>query len=219
MNDYWDNDEPYDEVAAELKAALHDSVRTEIKKRIEKLETENRELKEKLKGLDTLEREAVQAKARFDREYATAKYQAASEFRKEKLVELLAVIDERLYTVERVYLKREKCDLCNDNRQILYKTPRGREQAEMCVCATNDPRWQAVEVVAHEVSRRSGKLMLWWVPVNRYEDADWVGSPKHLKRAESATATEHAEDPTAFSFKDMASAQAVADAANKKVDL
>jgi len=219
MNEFWDDTTEYDEVAEELKGTLRAAVKTEITNKIEMLTNQNRELKEKLKGLDTLEREAVQAKARFDREYATAKYQAASEFRKEKLVELLAVIDERLYTVERVYLKREKCDLCNDNRQILYKTPSGREQAEMCVCATNDPRWQAVEVVAHEVSCRSGKLMLWWVPVNRYEDADWVGSPKHLKRAESATATEHAEDPTAFSFKDMASAQAVSDAANKKVDL
>ena len=37
MNDYWDDDSQYDQVADELKQAFRESVKDEIKNRIKKL--------------------------------------------------------------------------------------------------------------------------------------------------------------------------------------
>lgn len=219
MSDYWDNEEGYDEVAAELKQTLRDAVTLEVKNTIETLQTQNRELKSKLENLDRLEREAIQAKSAAEREGAAARRDAEQVVRKEKLFELLAAIDERLYTVERVYVDREKCDRCDDERHLRYTTPRGNSTYESCKCADKDWSWQPVEAVAHEVARRNGKLVLWWKSVSRYldRDSDYMNGPSVSKRAEGVPTETVAKSPSEFAFKDMAAAQAAADLANEKV--
>lgn len=216
MIDYWDNEEAYDEVAAALKQSLRDAVKLEVKTQIEKLTTENQELKGKLTNLTQLEREATAAKAAAVRESDAARRDAVQTVRKEKLFELLAAIDERLYTVERVSTPREKCDQCDDERHLPYTTPRGRLTYESCECSSRLSRWEPVEAVAHEVSRRNGELTLWWVSVSVHlsRDIDYLSGPRSYKRAEGVAAETVAASPTEFSFKDIAAAQAAADMAN-----
>ena len=218
MSDYWDNEQEYDDVAAELKQTLRDAVTLEVKNTIEMLQTQNQELRGKLANLEQLEREAVQAKVAADREGAAARHDAVQVVRKEKLFELLAAIDERLYTLERVYVGREKCDRCDDERRLPYTTPLGRSAYDSCECATKDPSWQPVEVVAHEVARRNGKLVLWWKTVSMHldRDSDYISSPRVYQRAAGVSAETVAESPSEFSFMDMDAAQVAADMANAK---
>jgi Skp family chaperone for outer membrane proteins len=213
MSDYWGDYAEYDAVAEELKESLRNSVKEEITKRIESLETENRELKGKLEGLSALEREAERAKAEYERAFSTAKYEATREARKEKLSELLGAIDERLYTVEQEQVKRDKCERCNTSRQIAYKTPLGNDAVERCVCANFDYRWKVEAIAAHEVSRRNGQLVIWWASESRWKDSDTI-NPRVLKPAEGAEAEDLLKYPSGYSFKDEASAQAAADASN-----
>lgn len=213
MSDYWESESEYDAMAEDLKNALRKSVKDEITKRIEKLETENLELKGKLSNLSELEREALRAKAKYERESSAAKSEALGQVRKEKLVDLLAAIDERLFTVERIGHVREKCDRCDDGRRLHYVTPRGKEAYESCDCAQRDYRWEPVEAAAHEVSRRDGALLIWWLPVTRWADSDALRS-KVLESAANAPAEKLRANPSDYSFKDLASAQAAADAAN-----
>jgi hypothetical protein len=216
MNEFWDETTEYDEVAEELKETLRSAVKKEITAKIDMLTIQNRELKDKLKGLDTLEREAAQAKARFDSEYNTAKYQAGQDVRKLALAELLAVIDERLFTVEMEPIKRPKCDRCDEARLLAYTTPRGRETCESCECAEPARVWKVEEVAAHEVSRntRSGrKFNVWWAAVSKWRDEDCL-NPRWLVSADGVAASEVAKNPSKYSFKDRAAAQAAADAAN-----
>jgi regulator of replication initiation timing len=215
MNDYWDDDSQYDQVADELKQAFRESVKDEIKNRIKKLVTENRELKVKLEGLDRLELEAAQSKAKYDREYSSAKREAQQAARKEKLADLLTALDERLYSVEIKYVKNEKCAKCDENRRLHYVTPRGKPALEACECSGSTRLWEATEVAAHEVSSRDGKLLIWWAAVSRWADSDSLNA-KVLKRSEGVPAEKLAANPNAYSYKDRASAQATADAANER---
>lgn len=215
MSDYWGDYAEYDAVAEELKESLRNSVKEEIKTRIEKLETENRELNGKLKSLSDLEREAARAKAKYENAFSTAKYDATREARKEKLSELLGAVDERLYTVEHAPVKREKCDRCNASRQIAYKTPLGNDAVERCDCAITDYRWTVEAIAAHEVSRRNGQLVIWWVAESRWNDSDTI-NPRVLKPAEGAPPEDLLLRPGGYSFKDEASAQAAADASNAR---
>lgn len=217
MSDYWDDYSEYDAIAAEMKDALRVSVKDEIKKRIEMLATENKELKTKLKDLDQLEREAIQSKAKYDREFANAKRDAAQAARKEKLASLLTALDERLYTVEHKSTKREKCDQCDDTRRIYYLTPKGKKAYESCECDATDWRWEAEEIAAHEVSSRDGGFTIWWAAVSKWNDADAL-NPRVLKRAEGVPIEKLASSPTGYSYKDRASAQYIADVANREVD-
>ena len=219
MNEFWDETTEYDEVAEGLKDTLRAAVRSEITNQIEMLQTQNRELKDKLKDLETLEREAVQAKARFESEYNTAKYQAGQDVRKLALAELLAVIDEQLFTVEMDHVKRPKCDWCDDERLLRYTTPRGRKTSESCECAGSVSVWRVEEVAAHEVSRNTrsgGKFNVWWAAVSRWRDADCL-NPRWLVSAEGVDASKVAKNPSNYSYKDRATAQAAADAANAPV--
>jgi hypothetical protein len=215
MNDYWDNDEEYDEVAASLKEALQKSVKAEVTERIEKLTTENRELRVKLQKLDALEADAKAAKYRYEREFATAKHEAQSAARKEKLVEILAAIDERLYTVETERVALPKCDKCDSRRRISYTTPLGKDAEEACDCAESHYRYVVREVVAHEVSRRHGKLVIWWAAIKKYGDGDSL-SGRVLESSEGVELATLVKGSYGYAFKDSASAQTVADAANKQ---
>lgn len=217
MSDYWDNYTEYDAIAAEMKDALRGSVKDEIKKHIETVETENRDLKDKLKGLDLLEREAAQSKAKYDREFANAKRDAVQSARKEKLASLLTALDERLYTVEHKHTKREKCDQCDDNRRLHYITPKGKKAYESCECDATDWHWEAEEIAAHEVASRDGSLTIWWAAVSRWKDSDAL-NPKVLKRAEGVPIEKLTASPTEYSYNDLLVAQKVAHVANGKLD-
>ena len=212
-NEYWENYGEYDSAMNELKDALRASVKDEVKKRIENLELENRTLKVKLQGLDKLELEAAQAKSKYEREFSEARRVAERTVRKEELGKLLQALDERLYTVERLYVKRDKCELCDDDRRLKYTTPSGREAYEMCECAANDSSWEVQEVVAHEVSRRDGKLMVWWRSLRSWGEDDQI-SPRVLKPSEGVEVSMMQTRPMEYSFRDLASAQVVADALN-----
>lgn len=215
MSEYWDDYAGYDEAAETLKEALRAGVKDEIKEQIKSLSSENRELKNKLKNLDKLMLEAEQSRLAYEREYATAKRTAVQDVRKEKLAELLNALDERLYTVERIYVSREKCDRCDDQRRIYYTTPMGRETYEACECSSSDSHWEAVSVAAHEVSRRDGKLVLWWCAVDGWRDSDTL-NPKVLKPSGGVDIAVLTESPSSYSFRTLESAQAVADARNRQ---
>jgi len=214
MSDYWDNEDEYDDVAAELKQTLRDAVTLEVKNTIQMLQTQNRELKSKLENLEKLEGEAIQAKHAANREGAAARRDAERVVRKEKLGEILAAIDERLHLIEREYLQQEKCDHCNDNRRIPYTLPSGRESSETCACAANHTKWVLSEAVAHEVAIRGEKISVWWVSGRRWGENDELYA-KTMKRSLGVSLAELCADPTNYAYADAAAGQVVVDALNK----
>lgn len=216
MDSYFEDYSAYDEVAESLKEALRESVTAEITARLNKLTAENIELRDKVKNLKQLETEVSLAKANYERETASARRDALSIIRKEKLSELLSAIDEHLYTVETKQVPRDKCDRCNEDRRIPYKTPLGKDELELCDCAYQDSVWFVDEAIAHEVSRQNGELRVFWHAVSKRYDHDYIISPRWLKPAGGVDPEEIMKSPREYSFKDIASAQAVADLLNTK---
>ena len=137
MYDY-DNDEFYyeptmaDEIFNRAKKELEECLKKEIKDQIKstmdynfKLRQENQELRQQIAKLDSRERDLANREAQFER---TALRKVFSE--------LLKPLEEQMevYSVDYEYVKKDKCDKCDTNRRIYYKSPSGKDVYEECSC-------------------------------------------------------------------------------------
>lgn len=207
----------YDELIDELKDALSKQVKTEITDRLAKLTKENAEQRAKLRDLDKLTEEARRVKALYEVEVQTGRREGERAFRKTKLSELLAVLDEHLYMLESKPFRWPKCDNCDPERRLNYQTPSGKDAYEMCECAVTRYIWVPIEAVAHEVNIRDSQYTVWWTGRTRDGDRSDI-YPQVLKRwAEASAEDRESKQLGGFSFPDAATAQAVADARNQPI--
>ena len=63
-----------------------------------------------------------------------------------RLTELLKDYKAMIYTVDSNRIYEPKCNLCDDNRQVEYKTPLGRTAKEDCSCKTYTTKHEIREV-------------------------------------------------------------------------
>ena len=216
MSEYWDNYEPFDQEIESLKDTLRDSVNEETKALIASLRTDNADLKARLSNLDNLTREAERAKWEAEQAKMNAAHDAKNEARKMRLDELLAALDERLYRVTRTGVERQKCNKCNEDRNLPYVTPRGRKFTERCECSEKDYFWTVEEQVGHEVATRSGKWVVWWYDIEGLDDDEYGGyiNSYVLKPAELATPEDLKASPRSYGFHNKDAAQSLADLLN-----
>ena len=124
--DRYDFYEPseFDMLVDEWKEKLRDSVKEEYKAEMAKLRQENETLQDikknwdkKVRELQTEKEEVIRTKDRIEREI---KNQYFSEILKDVMEERWGI------SYEWEYL-REKCDRCDGDRRLHYKTPSGRD--------------------------------------------------------------------------------------------
>ena len=72
-----------------------------------------------------------------------------------RLTELLKDYKAMIYTVDSNRIYEPKCNLCDDNRQVEYKTPLGRTAKEDCSCKTYTTKHEIREVVASYIEHYS----------------------------------------------------------------
>lgn len=131
----WDDDfygpSEFDEKVDEWKETLRESVKEKFKSRMAELEAENAELQEIKKNWSAkvaeLEREKEQAVMETKKAAMKAKQMRAEELLKETLP--------YAYYVDAKYETGPKCDKCDDNRYIHYKSPQGYDRVEACDCS------------------------------------------------------------------------------------
>lgn len=138
FEDYWGEPSEFEQQVEEFKDALRNSVKDEIKEKIESLEKELAELNDfkndKKKIVKEYEDKIKEVKREADVQMRAAK-EAEEKWKKARLHELLGdylTIGWRAgYT--RVY--GEKCDKCDDDRKIHFSSPQGKKYTEDCQCA------------------------------------------------------------------------------------
>lgn len=143
---YWDDYyEPseFDIQIEEWKDILRKSVKEEFQNQMEKLKKENTELQdikekweEKVKELDDVKKE-----------YEIKIQNAGRDAKKLRLHEILSPFSQTAYAVQYNYRYiKDKCDKCDDERYIHYKSPSGREEKEQCSCARKKCFYYPIEI-------------------------------------------------------------------------
>lgn len=135
---YWD-DEPYyeptaaDEIFFEASAKLQDCLKDNIKQKMDnlldennRLKAENEKMRDKVSSIEWRERNLENREKDMERNILRKKFS-----------EIIKPLEERMliWRIEYEYVQGEKCDKCNDNRMIGYKTPSGKQLSEDCKCA------------------------------------------------------------------------------------
>lgn len=135
---YWD-DEPYyyeptpaDEIFFEAKQKLEECLKESIKYKMEhlaeenaRLKTENEKMQEKVRNIEWKEKSLESKEKDLERSVLRKKFS-----------EMLKPLEEQtpMYNADYKWVKRDKCNKCNDDRQIEFTLPSGKKSHEDCTC-------------------------------------------------------------------------------------
>lgn len=170
-DDYYEPSE-FDEKVEEFKSYLRESVKKETQELIEKLQKENAELREVRDNWGSVKRDYKNKQVELEIEMSNCKYEAAK-MRLEELFEFCGM-NIILYrpTLELVY--KPKCNKCDDNRRIHFKSPSGKDYDEYCSCAKHFNKYKPEPYYCTEfrVNRRSATVkfpvMMWFKKYSDY---------------------------------------------------
>ena len=130
-DDFYEPSE-YEIMVKQFKDELKKSVKQEIKDELERLRKENQELQEIKRNFNKalVEEQEYLRQKRFELEMAKR------DLARKRVDELLkeAGLYKELYTIEYEYVRKKKCDKCDEDRRIWYKTPSGKDAYEYCEC-------------------------------------------------------------------------------------
>lgn len=137
-DDYWAELSEFDQQIEEFKDSLRNSVKDEIKEKIESLENELSELKEfrdeKDKFIQECESKVREAKREAEVAIRTAK-ESEEKWKKARLHQLLGDYLTVGWKVGNSWEYGEKCNKCDENRKIHFTSPQGKKYTEDCQCA------------------------------------------------------------------------------------
>ncbi len=153
-DDFFDDDRfpPYlrSEQLKPLVEALKKNIRSEYINRIAILEDENRKLSEFRAEYDTYQTALADLERKFNVMVETLKKKSFKRFVKDFFN------DGYIVTNEYVYDMFDKCDRCNDNRQIEFTSPTGKHLTESCPCKQCVCQYKPTKIRTYEVVDHSG---------------------------------------------------------------
>ena len=131
--EYFDFPEPStgDIVFEELKKILLGTVREEIKTELEHLRKENEELRVFRDERDQMRNLLAKTQSDCARRIKEAKVEAENRIFESLLGEHMI----QAWKVGREYILPPKCDKCDDQRKLHFKSPLGKELTEPCTCS------------------------------------------------------------------------------------
>lgn len=163
-NDFYDDCPEVGILVEEFKVSLLKSVKEEFLNEMDRLRKENAELKEfKLK------------KAEYDFQLQELKHskkleieQIKKEVEKKRLMDILKdnFIETAYYPQHAWKYKYDKCGKCDEDRNIHFKSPLGRNLIEPCSCAKRVKYYKPKECSVVEICSNFNSLIF------RYEDRD-----------------------------------------------
>lgn len=156
--DFYNELSEFEMQVEEFKESLMNSVKGEYKAEMERLRKENAELQEIKQSFNQIEREYNQKTVELD----MAKQDLRREIRKERLTDLLKDFEVLLYRPDYRYEYGPKCDNCDENRQVHYKTPSGKDAQEDCGCKGRYRVFNPEEFICKSFANRSGKFIAWY---------------------------------------------------------
>lgn len=167
FDDFYDDSSEIEALTEEFKDSLLKSVKEEFLDEMDRLRKENAELKEfKLK------------KVEYDFQLRELKHskeleieQIRKEVEKKRLMDVLKdnFMETAYYPHYTWKYKYDKCDKCDENRRIHFKSPSGRELFEPCSCSERVNYYKPEECSIVDIHSNFNSLLF------RYEDENgWI---------------------------------------------
>lgn len=145
-DDYYNEPSEFEQQIMELKNSLVKAVKKEHQEEIECLRKENAELQDIKNRIKDIETEHRQWITQIERD----RKQLESTIKRARLKELLSDNFVQAWGVENNGELLPKCDKCNKNRYIHYKTPMGRPAQEQCSCNAHVIRYEPLPIECYE---------------------------------------------------------------------
>lgn len=155
----------------DFKQSLMQSVKNEFKSELERLRKENAELRDFKQQKRNIEREIETLKRKAEQD----KEEAFRQAKRARLSELMGGFEVEMWTPEYYYMESRKCNLCDDKRQIHYRTPLGRNAVETCTCAGRIAVYHPAKNILHKISTRRdwGTIKNAWLYYSLASDGDY----------------------------------------------
>lgn len=162
-NDFYNEPSEFDMQVDEFKQSLLESVKDEYKSEMELLRKENADLQEVKRNYEQIKQEYKNKIVELEQQKSNLRY----EVRRERLKDLMKDFEVVLY---RAYSKSKsgpKCNKCDEERNIYYKSPLGKQLVEQCDCKNNITYYEPRKYVCTSLASRDGKFMAWYT---QYDD-------------------------------------------------
>ena len=164
-DDYYDDYNEFEEQIEKFKLSLIKGIKEEHQHEMERLKKENKELQEIKNNWNKLEREYKNKIRQVELEKEDFIKNVRREMYQDKLKEFLEkAFDEarKLYEVTNVSLRKDKCDICDSDRNVIVKDALGREYKVGCKCKENDFVYTAKETKTKlYIQKTSGENNFW----------------------------------------------------------
>jgi len=174
-DDYYNEPSEFDMMIEEFKDNLKKSVKEDTQKLIEKLRKENEELRDIRDNWNQVKREYEEKQRQLQNEIYNCK-QNVARMRLEQLFEACGM-NVVLYKPSSFIVYGTKCDKCDDDRYIHYKSPSGKDNKEECECAKSFLKYKpSPEYLCEFRVNRYGSdskkypLMMWFKKYRDYSD-------------------------------------------------
>lgn len=164
--DYYNEPSEFEQQIEEFKDSLLKAVKQEHKSKMERLEKENTELQDVKKNWKSLERE-YETKIR---ELETRIKTADRDAKKLRLRDLMEELKQSLWQVNTSAVYKQKCDKCDDDRNISFASPSGKEMTEDCKCSIPYNKYSPVEYELYSFQQNSFGIGKWYKKNYRDED-------------------------------------------------
>ncbi|MCY9755329.1 hypothetical protein M5X00_13865 [Paenibacillus alvei] len=167
--DFYAEPSEFDQQVETFKESLLKSVKEEYKAEMDRLRKENAELQAVKRDFESIKSQYQQK----ERKLEHAKNNMLREVRNERLSTLMEDFKVAMYRVSATWVKPEKCNKCDENRLIHYKTPLGNDENERCTCSRSQIVYVPKEFICvrFRLDDRKDKLTVWYnIPTNDDED-------------------------------------------------
>lgn len=153
MFDYEDFYEPseFDQMVEEFKDTLRESVKKEWLDRMNRLEEENKELRVVKKNFNQIKNDYAKAEWKCEQESKRAMENAKKDAYRARLSELLGDMKAEYWSIKKEFIKKPKCDKCDEHRMVAYITPLGKKAKEYCICAETESKYVPCEMVIYQI--------------------------------------------------------------------
>lgn len=173
-NDYFEEEnESYgmmDSIFNDIKEKFYERLKDDVKQKIKDLEKENKYLNEKTNKLEHELNKYAKEKSDIRLELSRA--------RLEDLFKEVGMVDV-LYSPSWKFSYIKKCDKCDGDRKVHYKTPRGKDAYELCECGEYKKMYYPKENELVRFSRNTWRsdrdkhpIFLWFEEVS-YESEEF----------------------------------------------
>lgn len=204
-----------DEIFLEAREKLINSLKGSVKQHLKNVSLENEKLRKQIQKLESKLNESNWSLQQLKKE----KSNFAEVARKERLSDLLKDFQVERFMVASSTKYNQKCNKCDDERYVHYKTPLGKDQKELCDCNDDSAivyEVKSVVVTEFALNDNGSKFRLWYKRNTSGKD-EYYTSTNFYELSSDGLSYESLNKHSAI-FDSLDACQAYCDWLNKDVD-